>query len=442
MLRPASSIRTKITLTFSAVFSVIFLAMSFYLYTRLKTIIVHSDNAKLRSRAETLLNKTELTPTLIPVPEKGEEIQVEYRYGQTRRLLYQSPGFPAKYQASSAGIIDTQDKRIAVVQKDLQEDIEEKLQLSLACSNSFLNEQLRLLLYLLIFANAISILLSAVLSHFLASYLLKPIQRIIQTAQQINQEGHMQTIPVGNTKDELQALTETLNTMFQRIEYTLKSQQHFFASAAHELRTPLSIMSTSLDVAMQKTNTGEHTKLFLQSQREEIDRLSRLVEDFLLVSQLKNPDLVLRKQYLSLDDLVLEVTDRFNQKIVQAGLRLELSFDEAFEHYKLEGDRDKIINVLINLFENAVKYATPGSTVCLSLTQKEQLLCLQIRNAIVRPIAGFEKLAQEFYQGDVLKDGYGIGLWISNKIVALHHGALQLQQDEHFFIARLSFPSA
>lgn len=436
------SIRFKITLTFSVTFAGIFMLISIFIYEQVRKIIFEADNKSLLSRAELLLSKTEISPVIIPIPNEDEEIKVQYLKDTLSRTIYASENFPTDHITGKdfSGVIDNTDQRTAIVRKNLDEDDDEVIQLSLIQSNTFLKTQLRSLLYLLILADTISIILAAYLSFILSRLILKPVQSIIRTARTINAGKKIKTIEVSKTGDEIQLLTETLNDMFKRIETGLQQQTNFFASAAHELRTPLSIIRTSIEVNLKNKQLPDTVVVLLQNQLEEINRLNRIVEDFLLVSQLKNPELILRIQSVALDDLTLEIVDKFNGKIKASGLQLVVNFDSRFDNYHINCDPDKISNVIINLLENALKYAVPKSKIHLTVSKDSaNQTMFEVTNKIEKPIENFDKLSQEFYQSDIMKDGYGMGLWISHKIITLHGGQLELTQEKQLFNVKIFF---
>ena len=431
------------TLTFSLTFAVIFLLMSFYLYHRLAHVLQSSDNASLLSRAETLLAKTELSPLILPIAGQGESISIAYKNGKTVHRLFSSHDFPSypQREVSDTGVVDWQGKRIATVKKETEEESGDYLVLSLAKSNAPLEEQVHLLSVLLSVANLISIFFASTLSYLASDYLVQPIKSIISFAKETNAGKKIQTLPLPVAKDELYDLTETLNGMFRRIEDGRQQQHNFFASAAHELRTPLSILKTSLEVALKDRELSVEIRPFLETQLQEINRLGRLVEDFLLVSQLKNPELLLRKKEISLDELVLEIADKFGKRLRSAHLRLHLDFDHEANDFVILADRDKLANVLINLFENVIKYAPSDTDILLKLRRKNPngKLVLEVQNKILHSIQNIEKLSQQFYQADVLQDGYGMGLWIANKVLDLHQAGMELTQEEGWFRVRLLF---
>src|SRR5205085_9207602 len=137
------------------------------------------------------------------------------------------------------------------------------------------------------------IAIAAGLVFLVTMFTMRPIRKIIQQSSIIKASGQMERVSVPLSRDETYELATALNTMLNRLELSVRTQVNFFASAAHELRTPLTIMQTELSVAMNAT-ADVSTRKTLESTLSEVERLGRIVNDFLLISQLKNESLDIR----------------------------------------------------------------------------------------------------------------------------------------------------
>src|SRR6185312_7995192 len=137
---------------------------------------------------------------------------------------------------------------------------------------------------MLVISTILSALISAAVSYVLARILLLPLQRIIRAARNITTNEMPDPIPVNGTRDELHDLSVTINEMLLRIDEALQQQQNFFGSASHELKTPLAILRTELEVGLRKQGLEEGLRQLLSNQLEEISRLQAIVNEFLVVS--------------------------------------------------------------------------------------------------------------------------------------------------------------
>lgn len=437
------SIRFKITLAFSSVFTLIFLISGFFIYQKTKANIINADNQELFSRAEILASKTDVSPVVIPLPNKEELIKIDYLIGKLTKNLFTSLDFPKIDNLKPfPNVLDLADKRVAFIEVNLNQTDSEKIRFFITKPNQPLKKEINTLFYTLFLSNLLSIITSASLSYVLAGFLLQPINNIIKTTKKINASQKMALIEVPETNDEIQMLSETINEMLKRIENTLNEQNNFFASASHELKTPLTILKTEIEVNLKEKNLNTDLKKFFNSQLEEVSRLSRLIEDFLLVTQLNSQNLNLRFKTIELDEIIFDVIHKLNNLLNLSGLTLNLELDEAIDNFSLKADPDKLLNIFINLIENAIKYASAKSEIKVILKEDKNLneFIIEISNKIDQPLNNIDKLTDQFYRADVLKDGYGLGLWISNKIINLHKGKLDFLQENESFLVKVFLP--
>ncbi|MBC7474275.1 MAG: HAMP domain-containing histidine kinase [Candidatus Sericytochromatia bacterium] len=430
------SIRFKITLAFSAVFTLISLFSGFIIYQNIKINIINSDNQELIARGQVLASKTDISPVIIPLANNDEMIRIDYINEKINKNIFTSINFPKDLKTQRPfSVIDLPDQRLALVDNPLNQDNTEKIRVFVTKPNIFLKKEISFLFYILLFSNFFSIILASLISYVLAGILLKPINNIIKTTKTITASQKMGFIEVPQTFDEIQMLSETINDMLRRIESSLNEQNNFFASASHELKTPLTILKTEIEVNLRTPSLSNEFKTFLISQLEEVSRLNRLIEDFLIVSQLNNQNLTLRFKIEPLDEIIFDVIDKVKSILKISGLKLNLELNQEIDDFEIKCDKDKLISVFINLVENAIKYASSESEIKIVINEDKNnhQFIIEIINKIDHQINNIEKLTDQFYRSDVLKNGYGLGLWISNKLINLHDSKISFTQEKGFF---------
>lgn len=437
---PVRSIRFKIGLVFAGTFFLGFSLAAAYVYVQVKDVLIRQENRILTERAIRLSERTSLYPLVIPLPEQGEVIALWYTAGRFRKKIYQSPNFPDDYPIRSDSVVTQSDTFQLVRYERTPENGYGRLTTVLGHSNRPLVRQLQSIGWLLTGILLLSVLFSGLGAWVFSGLLLRPLKAIIDSARSVNLAEEVTPIPTPDSDDELQELARTINDMLARIRSAADTQHNFFAAASHELRTPLSILRTEIEVA-QREVTNERERRFLTSQLTELRRLSRLVDDLLAMSQLHAGTLQLRKEAIELDDLTLRLAERYHGSINQKQLFLAIALDDDAASLTVWADLDKLTNVLLNLLDNAVKYARAGSQLELRIMAGNGSITWRLVNHTDIPVPDPGRLTGSFYQADSRHDGYGLGLWISNQVLRLMGGEFTVSAVSGSFQAEISFPA-
>jgi len=438
-----AGIKIKMTLAFSAVFAGLALIFNADNYQHIRSLLVEDNDRYLLARASSLLEKTEVNPAIIPLPDKGNYIRVFYHINDQYRLVFESPGLPGGIQTPiRTGISDTLGMRIAYIRNIGSNAEDNPAELLLVTSAGPLTDRIQSLIYRLFISSLISVLIAGCVSYLLAGVLLRPLQRIIETARSITSNRLRNLIPVRDTRDELQELTETLNAMFTRIADALRQQQNFFASASHELKTPLAVLRAELELNLNQPDIREDIRQLLHSQLAEIKRLQERVDEFLVISQLKEGTLTLRTKQFDLSICIIRLFNQLMIFLTAKHLTPSIQFDPEADGYFLDADEDKVCIVLLNLLENAVKYSVPGTTITCRIRKpaKRQTILVEMENSIPEEQVNTALLQEAFYRGDTLQRGAGLGLWLCSEVVRLHNGTLTLHSAYHLFTAQVEIP--
>ena len=406
---------------------------SILLYFFIRNTLTDSYFDTLTSEAITLLDEVEIDPIQIPISDVDQWVYAYYQNEFEIEELYIKPGFPnIETLLDDFAFFDSASDSSDVNNNLLKDSIslvrvykpaydlnEGSIHLIMAKSNSTYLSQLSQVKWLLFLGNALTILLSLTISYSLAGYSLKPVQTIIAKAKGIKAGTNMDRLPIENSQDEIADLSETINDMISRIERTIIEQNRFFASAAHELRTPLANMQSELEYRMLNPSADDY-KEFLISARDEVIRLKSVVQDFLLMSQLKQDKLELKKQSLRLDDLVYDTLEKVRPDLRRAGFEVKLSLAKDLE--RKDFDHGKIESLLVNLLDNARRYGDTAEPITIYLENKEGHIELLVSNKI---------------NPNVKEQGNGIGLWICQRIADLHSFSFKTESTDVFYSARL-----
>ena len=201
-----------------------------------------------------------------------------------------------------------------------------------------------------------------------------------------------------------------------------EKQKQFITDASHELKTPLTVINTSLKVLEMETGKSKWTDK-IQSQT---DKLTRLVNDLVTLSRLDEEKPPLQFRDFSVSAAVEETAESFRDFAGEQGHCLDLRITPDLS---CRGDEYAVRQLVSILLDNAIKYADPGSVITLSLTRRKKGVLLETLN----PCAGLDeretgKLFDRFYRADKARSGqsggFGVGLSIAQSIVQAHHGAI------------------
>lgn len=276
----------------------------------------------------------------------------------------------------------------------------------------------------LLIAGPIALALASIAGYFLAGLSLRAVESMRRRASAISAETPGERLPVPQTGDELERLGETLNAMLARLESALEREREFVADAGHELRTPLALLRTELELALRHAETPEELRDAVRSASEEADRLSQLADDLLLIAGSDRGRLPLRFETLETGELLSSIANRFEWRAQEAGRRVRVVTPATFH---VHGDRIRLEQALANLLDNALRYGK--GEVQLSATRSDGLVELHVTDEgggfppelIDRAFERFARLDQARARG-----GSGLGLSIVRAIAEAHGGSAHL----------------
>lgn len=277
----------------------------------------------------------------------------------------------------------------------------------------------------------VAVLFSGIVVWFTLGQTLKPLEAITETVEQINRADDLsRRIPyLGPEDDEIGNLVGSFNQTLERLEALFTSQQRLLADVSHELRTPLTVIKGNVDLMRRMKSLDEES---LTSIDQEAGRLTRLVGGLLLLAQAESGKLALNMKRVELDLLLTEV---FQEMSVLARNKVHLRLNEIDQAY-VNGDRDRLKQVFINLVANAIQYTPQGGDVFLSLEKlgaQARVICRDTGPGI--PSEDMPHIFERFYRAEKSRTrrettGFGLGLSIANWIVERHGGRIEVSSQE------------
>jgi signal transduction histidine kinase len=269
---------------------------------------------------------------------------------------------------------------------------------------------------------------------FFSARALAPVKRMIDATKDIDASELDQRVPVPEANDDIKTLSLTINEMLARIHQAFQSQERFVADASHQLLTPLTIMRGELELLQKQNFNKDDFAVFLNSSLQEIDSLAKIVKDMLLLARVDAGLGALNLQEIYLDELVFEAMGRVEKIANGKKIRLKIDIlDEAEGRKSVRGDYDLVLNLLINILENAIKYSPVGEMVSISLTWKPTMSSIVVTDhGIGIPEDQLPFIFERFSRGpNAERDtkGFGLGLAIAHKIAILHQAKLYAQNN-------------
>lgn len=284
-----------------------------------------------------------------------------------------------------------------------------------------------------VIATTIIILLSSVCTYFLTKKTLTPLQKLTSEVSQIQAQNLSTQLAVPNSKDEIAQLTSSFNEMLARLDNAFSTQKQFSANAAHELRTPLAVLQTNLEVfeKKQEPEMVEYQQLFTMI-KEQTARLSQLVGTLLDMTNLKS---VPRTDQVTLEELVDEVFCDLDPVAEKAGISIHFNNSANQDsHTDVTGSYVLLYRAVYNLVENAIKYNRPHGSVSVSVKQENgQAMVLVTDTGIGISPENQKKIFDPFFRVDKSRSramgGAGLGLALVDSIAKEHGGTVKVLES-------------
>lgn len=267
----------------------------------------------------------------------------------------------------------------------------------------------------------VAIVLASIVGYLLATAGMSPVEAMRRRASEVSLLAGDPGLPLPAANDEIRRLGETLNEMLERLRAAFERESRFVADASHELRTPIAIIKTELEGALQSADPKSSVHAALVAAVEECDRLAHLTEDLLVMARTADGHLAIRPELVDLSDLMDGVRHRFVERALRRGRVIRLQVEPAVE---VLADPIRIRQALANLVENALRHGQ-GEIV---LAARKSASGVEIDVSDEGP--GFPedlvvRAFERFARGDRARssEGFGLGLAIVQAIVETHGGS-------------------
>jgi len=443
------SIKFRFTIWYLLVLAVLLIALSGGVYFYLSRSLYRNLDRALAIRSTQLCSIQDILESirLGEFQEQLGEIVILYFYSGGQLMEVSAPGigvslsheFVSKTIAGSSAFTISQTEegetlRLVAVSINLSmlgppPDIQPA---ALVIARS--TRQIENILARLVGTLAIAVLLTLALAAgggiFLARRALKPVDKIAQTAQEIEENDLSRRINV-STKDELGRLAATLNAMIGRLEKAFQRQKQFTSDASHELRAPLAVIEAESSLALQKERPSGDYRQSLETISQEAKQMSSLIDQLLTLARADAGKEQWNFTEVSLDKLITNLSTDVEILCQEKGLSLQLG---QMEDAVVKGDEVRLRELFMNLLNNAVRYTPAPGTVSVSLRYEGQMAIVAIKDTGVGvPPEDIPFIFERFYRVDKSRSradgGTGLGLAISRHIADAHGGKIEVESQ-------------
>lgn len=272
-------------------------------------------------------------------------------------------------------------------------------------------------------------LLGGVVTYFIVGHALKPLRKIADKMEEVQAQNLSDSRLEENEVKELNQISVSYNKMLERLSEAFDVQRQFTANAAHELRTPLSLMQVQLDLyhSTQHKHNDECTEQTITMVMEQNEKLSKMIKTLLDMSELQSVE---RDDIIMVDALVEEVIADLEPLAIEKNIRLIGNCRNA----NMQGSDILIYRVVYNLVENAIKYNHSGGQVTVTSYQKDKNVYLSVEDTgsgIPRELK--ERVFEPFFRVDKSRSrelgGVGLGLALVHEIVRAHDGSITVKDN-------------
>ncbi|HEV7663867.1 MAG TPA: heavy metal sensor histidine kinase [Chloroflexota bacterium] len=446
LLRRATSIRVRLTLWYVALLAVILLAFSLVLWLSLSRSLREELDLSLSTEAERLITSMDFENGAPHLAEGPDNLRIGtvaalYDTTGTHVLAYDPrqplPALPDALSRAAQGqaTFDTASFPDGAQWRVLTTPVSENgFQIGILQVGrpiEAVDATLRQLALLLAFAVPLTLLVASAGGLFLAGRALNPIDRITRAAAAISANDLSRRLNFRGSRDEVGRLAATFDRMLDRLDGAFRRQQQFTADASHELRTPLTMLSSQIDVALERKRSLSEYEELLRSLREDAQRMTQLVSELLTLARADAGQQLLSQEELDLGDLVRSVVEAMQPLAVQRGVDLT---EHIEPHITISGDQTRLTQLVINLVDNALRYTLVGGQVRVEVTPNDAWAEVRVKDTGVGIAAEhLAHLFERFYRADPSRarsdGGTGLGLAIAKWTAQAHGGEISVASE-------------
>jgi len=272
-------------------------------------------------------------------------------------------------------------------------------------------------------------LIAVAIGYFFSKILLNPIKKIADEVNDISAQNLEHRIKSGNVKDEWNYLIETLNELINRLQQSFEMQRRFISSASHELSTPLTSISSQLEVSLQRNREAKEYQGVMQSVYQDVQNLSKLTQTLLEFATLSGIKGGIEINSVRIDEILMQLPREITKINKKYSVKLEFEqLPENEERLLVFGNAELLFTAIKNVVSNACKYsANHLAKIKLTVETKEISISIEDNGKGISE-NDLKNIFQPFYRTEDSKSitGFGVGLPLVYRIINLHKGQIKV----------------
>lgn len=291
-------------------------------------------------------------------------------------------------------------------------------------------QDLKHLLDILLLCFLISILLVFVIGYVFSTRLLRPIKKITEDIQEISAQSLARRIDTGVSKDEWYYLANTLNQLLNRLQDSFELQSRFIANASHELSTPLTSVSSQLEISLQREREADEYRKVMQSVYMDVQHMNKLTQTLLEFAKASGSASGLEITLIRIDEIIMELPSAIARMNESYSVAIEFgNLPDNEENLMVYGNEPLLSTAIKNIVLNACKYSDNHKAI-IQLEINSQIIISIINKGSGIPKEEIDKIFQPFYRAiESLtgSKGFGLGLSLADRIIKLHKGSISVE---------------
>lgn len=267
--------------------------------------------------------------------------------------------------------------------------------------------------------------------YFVAKQALSPVKMISDKMRLISHKNLDDRVENPETQDEMQELAITFNNLLDRLNSAFKREHQFIGDVAHELKTPLSILKSRIEIALSKERSNENYKEDLSETLKDVDNLDSTIKDILDLAWSESDNAFAQMDKINLSETTKEIIETAKSIAFQKGISIQSQVEPDVYIF---GKKDKISRAMINIIDNAIKYTDHNGKISLKLKTDGHSAILKLKdNGIGINEEDLGHVFDRFYRGSTKKktQGNGLGLAIVKSIVSAHQGTVKAESKQN-----------